>query len=85
LEPGGEACRKHSLPHSLRLAAALDTSGGRDKSLRPKAYIRISPSAFRELQSARGKRGGRPSLGEPWAELGISRRTYFRRRKSGDI
>ncbi|MFA1836357.1 hypothetical protein ACD877_25535, partial [Escherichia coli] len=25
--------------------------------------------------------GGRPSLGEPWISEGISRRTYFRRKK----
>ena len=25
--------------------------------------------------------GGRPSLGEPWIELGVSRRTYFRNKK----
>lgn len=31
------------------------------------------------------KGGGRPSIGEPWLDLGISRRTYFRRKASGDI
>ncbi|ECY5724657.1 replicase, partial [Salmonella enterica subsp. enterica serovar Poona] len=25
--------------------------------------------------------GGRPNLGEPWIELGVSRRTYFRNKK----
>jgi hypothetical protein len=36
-------------------------------------------------QGAKGglksKGGGRPSLGEPWKEMGISRATYFRRKK----
>jgi hypothetical protein len=26
-------------------------------------------------------KGGRPSLGAPWKALGVSRRTYFRRRR----
>ena len=37
---------------------------------------------FIDRQSRKGKLGGRPSLGEPWKELGISRATYFRRKKS---
>lgn len=40
------------------------------------------------IQSKRGsksKGGGRPSLGEPWVSLGISRRTYFRRKSKGLI
>ncbi|MFP3394648.1 hypothetical protein SB782_38400, partial [Brevibacillus sp. SIMBA_076] len=45
-----------------------------------------------EIQSRRGKiggriskGGGRKSLGEPWIELGVSRRTYFRmKNKSRD-
>lgn len=36
---------------------------------------------FIQRQSYKGKLGGRPSLGEPWKELGISRATYFRRKK----
>ena len=37
---------------------------------------------FIDRQSRKCKLGGRPSLGEPWKELGISRATYFRRKKS---
>ena len=37
---------------------------------------------FIQRQIYKGKLGGRPSLGEPWKELGISRATYFRRKKS---
>ena len=28
---------------------------------------------------------GRPSIGEPWVELGISKRTYFRRKAEGKL
>ena len=37
---------------------------------------------FIQRQIYKGKLGGRPSLCEPWKELGISRATYFRRKKS---
>jgi hypothetical protein len=30
------------------------------------------------------KKIGRPAVGEPWKELGLSRRTWERRRKAGD-
>lgn len=47
----------------------------------------FSDESFSAVQSARGKRGGRPATttqhGEPWGEQGISRATYYRRRKSG--
>lgn len=49
-----------------------------------------------EIQAERGQKGGviggkvskgggRPSLGEPWVELGISRRTYFNWKAKGKI
>lgn len=44
-----------------------------------------SDARFSALQSHRGKLGGRPSLGEPWEKMGLSRATYFRRRASGLI
>ena len=37
------------------------------------------------IGGAKSKGGGRPPLGEPWVELGISRRTYFRRKSSGKL
>lgn len=37
---------------------------------------------FIELQTWRGKKGGRPSIGEPWIAEGISRSTWFRRQAS---
>jgi hypothetical protein len=49
-------------------------------------------AAFCARQSERGRKGGliskgggRPSLGQPWVNLNISRRTYFRRKKAGII
>ena len=59
------------------------------KSIAKWVWSRFSYGEFRALQAKRGakggaksKGGGRPSLGEPWKELGISRATYFRRKKS---
>lgn len=52
-------------------------------------WRRFSAAAFREIQRARGRRSGekrrRGSLAEqmPWVALGISRRTYFSRKKAG--
>lgn len=31
------------------------------------------------------KGGGRPSLNQPWVDLGISRATYFRKKKAGEL
>lgn len=49
----------------------------------------ITEHGFRDYQATVGKKGGkvskgggRPSLNEPWKALGISRATYFRRKKS---
>jgi hypothetical protein len=50
-------------------------------------WRQFSDEKFSAIQSARGKRGGRPATrtaeGEPWAARGISRATYYRRMKSG--
>jgi hypothetical protein len=46
---------------------------------------RFTKAGFSAIQSARGKLGGRPSLGNPWEALDISRATYFRQKKSGLI
>lgn len=47
---------------------------------------------YRAKQAERGRRGGlvskgggRPSLGSPWETMGISRATYFRRKKAGKL
>lgn len=59
------------------------------KSIAKWVWQRFSYGDFSEVQAKRGakegaksKGGGRPSLGEPWKKLGISRATYFRRKKS---
>ena len=40
---------------------------------------------FIDRQTRKGKLGGRPSLGEPWKKLTISRATYFNWKKQGKI
>jgi hypothetical protein len=51
---------------------------------------RFSAAGFSKWQAKQGakggkvsKGGGRPSLNEPWLVIGISRRTYFRKKKNG--
>jgi len=48
---------------------------------------KASNEAFSQVQSERGQLGGRPrtttECGDPWQELGISRATWYRRRKTG--
>lgn len=60
---------------------------GMAKSVARWTWSRFSDAAFSAIQSTRGKRGGRPATttlhGEPWANLGISRSTYYRRLSSG--
>ncbi|PTB30963.1 replication initiation protein [Photobacterium phosphoreum] len=59
------------------------------KSIANYVIRHFSPERFRESQAKKGskggkvsKGGGRPSLNEPWKELGISRATYFRKKKA---
>lgn len=52
------------------------------KSIAKWTHANFSPEGFSAIQSARGKRGGRPSLGKPWIEQGISRATYFRKKQN---
>lgn len=57
------------------------------KSVARWTWRQFSDEKFSAIQSARGKRGGRPvtrtAEGEPWTAQGISRATYYRRLKSG--
>lgn len=57
------------------------------KSVAKWTWRRFNDARFSAIQSARGKRGGRPKTrtknGNPWAEIGVSRATYYRQRKSG--
>lgn len=57
------------------------------KSIAKWVWQRFSIEGKKEWHAKKGakggsksKGGGRPSLGEPWKELGISRATYFRRK-----
>jgi len=59
------------------------------KSVSRWTWKNLSPGSLQDLidrthtpamQSERGKKGGRPSLGAPWEDEGVSRRTWFRRR-----
>lgn len=53
------------------------------KSVAKWTWRHFDDATFSAIQSARGKLGGRPATttldGEPWAQLGISRATYYRR------
>lgn len=57
------------------------------RSIAKWTWRNFSDTAFSAIQSARGKRGGRPASttqhGEPWIEQGVSRATYYRHLKSG--
>jgi hypothetical protein len=62
------------------------------KSISNWTYREFTPAKFRASQAKKGakggkvsKGGGRPSLNEPWLELGISRATYFRKKKAGTL
>lgn len=56
------------------------------KSVAIWVWRHFSDANYSALQSARGKRGGRPQTttrdGAPWVEQGISRATFYRRRNS---
>jgi hypothetical protein len=55
------------------------------KSIAKWTMFHFTPQQFSASQAKKGRKskgGGRPSLGEPWEALGISRATYFRRKKA---
>ncbi|HAW2737368.1 replication initiation protein [Klebsiella pneumoniae] len=89
-----QACYERASVYNLQFTAPLDETevNGIAKSIAKWTHEKISEESFHEyvsrthtseIQSLRGsksKGGGRPSLNEPWKDLGISRATYFRRR-----
>lgn len=76
-----ERLNAFSLPLSFSEVKAVS------KSVARWAWRQFSDEKFSAIQSARGKRGGRPATrtaeGEPWIDGGISRATYYRRLKGG--
>jgi len=57
------------------------------KSVAKWTWHHFSDATFSAIQSARGKRGGRPKTttkdGEPWVALGISRSNYYSKLQNG--
>jgi len=92
-----KACYERANAYNLQFTVPLDDNevGGIAKSISKWTHNKFTQSSFENyvtrthtpsVQSIRGsksKGGGRPSLGNPWLDLGISRATYFRRRKEG--
>ncbi|MDX4253736.1 replication initiation protein, partial [Klebsiella pneumoniae] len=90
-----QACYERASAYNLQLAVPLDENElmGIAKSIAKWTFSKFSESSFHDfvirthrsdIQSKRGKLskgGGRPSLGEPWVTIGVSRATYFRNRK----
>ena len=89
------ACCERASAYNLQFAAPLDENevSGIAKSIAKWTISKFTKDNFEDyvkkthvssIQSIRGKKsrgGGRPTIGEPWVEMGISRRTYFRRKK----
>ena len=66
---------KHFTPSKFRESQAKKgAKGGKAGSLEDKVKAGL-------IGGTASKGGGRPSLNAPWLDLGISRSTYFRRKK----
>ncbi len=92
-----QACYERASAYNLQFASPLDENEviGIAKSISKWTSRNLSKMSFEEfvekthtpkIQSKRGmksKGGGRPSLGEPWKDLGISRRKYFYLKRRG--
>lgn len=87
------ACYERASAYNLHFTTPLDENEviGIAKSIAKWTSSRMTEDSFSDyvskthtpsIQSKRGKKGGRPSLGEPWLDIGISRSTYFRRKKN---
>lgn len=90
-----QACYERARVYNLQFPVPLDDKEvtGISKSIAKWTMGKFSSTTFDEYvikthsperQSLRGKKskgGGRPSLGEPWLADGISRATFFRRKK----
>lgn len=73
--------------NSFDIPLSFSEVKGTAKSVAKWTWKRFSEEAFSAIQSARGRRGGRPrsrtAEGAPWDALGISRATFYRKLKSG--
>ena len=87
-----QACYERARAYNLQFSVPLDDKEviGIAKSITKWTHSKLNEMTFSDyvarthnsaIQSERGKKGGRPSLGEPWLDSGISRATYFRRKK----
>jgi hypothetical protein len=78
----------NSFPEPLPLNEIKNTAKSVSEWVWTHYTKRMSDEAFSERQSARGKRGGRPATttaeGKPWEAEGISRATWYRRKKQGN-
>jgi len=91
-----QACYERTTAYNLQFSDPLDDNeiNGIAKSIAKWTYSKFSEDSFREyvmkthsseIQAKRGSmsnKGGRPSLGQPWLLIGVSRATYFRRKKN---
>lgn len=84
-----QACYERASAYNLQLSSPLDEKEvmGIAKSIAKWTSALFSEKSFfefvkkthtPEIQSLRGRKGGRPSLGKPWLDIGVSRSTYFR-------
>lgn len=92
------ACYERVNAYNLQLLLPLEENEvmGIAKSIAKWTRVKLTRDSFQkyvekthtpEIQSIRGsksKGGGRPSLGNPWKDLGVSRATYFRMRKKNE-
>ena len=85
-----QACHERACAYNLQFAVPLNENEvtGIAKSICKWTFLKFNKQNFSLIQAKRGKvggekssGGGRPSLGEPWVALGISRATFFRKRK----
>jgi hypothetical protein len=94
-----QACYERASAYNQQFPSPLDDNEvmGIAKSIAKWTHGKLTEESFEcyvlrthssEIQSIRGsksKGGGRPDLGKPWVDLGISRRCYFYKKKAGLI
>jgi len=90
-----QACYERASAYNLQFSVPLDENELNciARSIAKWTHVNFSQSSFElyvtnthtsEIQAIRGRKskgGGRPSLGSPWISQGISRATFFRKKK----